>query len=635
MLFGQRVVALCIPRIQEAANHKFISSLGRHLTECGCRLIVYATPSELYWNTIDEQGEKSVFELIDYDSVDAVIVQDEALKNKAVTKQIIDNALQHNIPVVTLGSVHKGCTNVSFDYAAGFEKIVRHVLGEHHVTDFHFIAGIKGNDFSEERTQVVRKVSQEFGIPFTEDDISYGEFWSVPTEKAVEALFTRRRRLPQAIICANDAMAISAVNVLKRHGLSIPEDIIVTGFDGISDVNFCTPRITTCLCNNDQLAECVAKSAREMIDGTLSPCRRLVVPALQLSESCGCSSENAINASEELTYVNNSLYRYQNEEEQMFRMISRIMECHTLTQMSDVLDKYDFYDMIIALNPECLDETLDPLSKPRKTAFNNRICVVYNTDYPMHGRIDDMEIKQLHPNLKDLLTEHQEPLIVYSLNYMGVTMGYAVFNYHNYDIQNYNKASQIVNALNCAIGAYRTIRYQQYLSDKIEEIYRCDGLTRLLNRVALKNSYDDFLKGCGGKLTLVLADLDRLKYINDTFGHDDGDFAICTLADALKKSSPEHSLCVRWGGDEMISVISGEYPEEKLKSDITNYIDAVNKASGKEYKIAASIGVMTFDAAEFTGFESMVRATDQMMYAEKNRKKAADLAAAASLGAKQ
>lgn len=625
MLYGQHLVALCIPRIHEGTNHKFITSLNKHLIERNCRLLVYTTPSELYWNSIDEQGEKSVFELINYNITDAIIIHDEAIKNKEVVNGLISKARQYNIPVITLGGEHDGCTIVKFDYSTGFESVVRHVLRDHHVTDFHFIAGIKGNEFSEERIQVVRKVARELDVPFSDEDVSYGEFWSKPTEEAVEALFTRRRRLPRAIICANDSMAITTVNVLKRHGIKVPENVIVTGFDGISDVNFCTPRITTCLCNNDQLAECVAQTTSEKIAGARTPDCHLVVPVLQKSESCGCKSDDVLNASEELTYLNNSFTRYQNEEEHMFRMISRIMECHSFTQVADILDKYDFYDMVIMLNPECLDSTFDPLSKTRNNPFGEKVKIIYNTNYPLRGRIEEMETQLILPNLKDMLTEHDEPLLIFSLNYMGLTMGYCVFNYHNYDIQNYYKASQIVNTLNCAFGAYRTIQYQHYLSEKIEEMYRCDGLTHLLNRLALKNSYGDILKCANGKLTVVLADLDHLKYINDNYGHDDGDFAICTVADALKRSSPENALCVRWGGDEMVAVIPGVYSGDVIRRDMNKYIEAVNSTSDKKYSISASVGVMTFDTGEFSAFEDMVRATDQMMYSEKNRKRAAGI----------
>lgn len=624
MFNGMRIAALCISRIQEATNHKLITSLSRCMSERGYRLMVFATPSELYWNTIDEQGEKSVFELINYSITDIIIIQAEMLKCSELVLKIVSDAKAHGIPIITIGGDISGCVRIGFDYAAGFEKMVRHVLCDHNITNFHLMAGIKDNPFSEERIDVVRRVTKELDIPFCDEDISYGGFWSRPTEEAIETLFTRRRRLPQAMICVNDSMAIAAVAKLKSHGLRIPQDIIVTGFDGINEVNYSDPRITTALCSNEQLAQSIADTADRILSGEDIPQSLLVVPELQKSESCGCGSGSPINASAELSYINNSFNRYQNEEERMFRMMSRFMECRTISQTVAVMERYDFYDIVVALNPESIDSTVDPFdSHPmgRAGAFTDTVKVILNTNAPMNGRIDDMSTTSLHPQLAEMLRGFTEPLIFFSLNYMGVTMGYVCFNFHDYDIQNYYKASQTVNALNSAFGAYRTMQYQHYLTDTIEKMYRCDGLTHLLNRTALKNEFKGLLDRCGGKLTVVLADLDGLKTINDTYGHDDGDFAICALADALRESCPENALCVRWGGDEMVAVIAGEYSSEAIRSGLDQRLNEVNAQSGKQYKISASVGVRTFSTDVTSRFEDMVRDTDQLMYSEKSSKK--------------
>lgn len=583
--------------------------------------MVFSTPSDLYFKLVDERGEKAVFDLINFDITDAIVIQDEVIKDKQVVQSIIDNAKAHNIPVITIGGNYSGCVSIGFNYCAGFEKIVRHVLVDHKATDFHMIAGFKNNSFSDERIDVVRRVAAELNIPFGDENISYGEFWSQPTETAVEALFQRNRGLPQAIICANDSMAITTVNVLKRHGVRIPQDIIVTGFDGINEINYSIPRITTCLCNSDQLAETVADTAIELISGKSVPDERLVIPVLQKSESCGCLEGEQINASEVLSYIHGSFYLYQTEEDHMFRLMSRVLSCNNFTEVTEVIEKYDFYDMIIALNPECTDITINPLNMISDKPFSDIVKLIYNTNAPMHGRIDDMQTKMLHPNLEEILCQHDTPLIFYALNYMGIPMGYICFNYYNYDIQNYYKASQIINALNSAFGAFRTIQYQHYLTKKIEEMYRCDGLTHLLNRTALKNSYPALLKKCDGHMTVVLADLDELKTINDSFGHDDGDFAICSVADALRNSCTEDALCIRWGGDEMVAVIPGGISDDEIHASIKGYLDKINSVSGKGYNISASIGVKTFNITEYSDFEEMVRATDQLMYNEKNRKK--------------
>ena len=621
MLYGKTIVALCDPRIQDASNHKFITTFAKSLSAQNGRLLVYSTTSELYWKNIDEQGEKAVFDLINYEVTDAVVIHDEFIKDKDMVRQLISAAHSHGIPVIVIGAHYPGCVRVSFDYSAGFAQVVRHVIEKHNVRNIHMIAGIKDNQFSEERIDVVRKLADEYGIDFGDEDISYGEFWSVPTENAVEQLLVRRRRLPQAIICANDIMAITAVSVLKRRGIRVPEDIIITGFDGIKDAQYCTPQITTCLCSNEHLASTVADVIMKRLSGESVPEEVLVVPELQTSASCGCTAVVKVNPSEELTYINNSFNRFQSEEEHMFRMISHVLRCKDIPGVAEVLDRYDFYDLVIALNPECTERRFNPLERGSGANYGDMVKIIYNTNYPMHGRIDDMRTMDLHPNLKDMLTDHDEPLIFYSLSYMGVPMGFLCFNYHDYDIQNYYKASQIISTLNTAFGAFRSKQYQEYLTDKIEEMYRCDGLTHLLNRVALKNLYPELLKKCSGTMTVVLADLDGLKSINDTFGHDDGDFAICAVAGAIRSCCPENALCIRWGGDEMVAVIPEYADPENILRSIDSHLKEINESSGKEYTISASVGIKSFDLTSAGDLESMIRLTDELMYSSKHRKK--------------
>ena len=306
----------------------------------------------------------------------------------------------------------------------------------------------------------------------------------------------------------------------------------------------------------------------------------------------------------------------------MFRMMSRILACNSISEVAQVLYKYDFYDMIIALNNDCLDPTINPLSpRTSKQPFDDEMKLICNTDLPTNGKILPLRLSELHPNLEETLYTFDSPLLFFSLNYMGIPMGYVCFNYHNYDIQNYYKASQIINTLNSSFGAFRTVQHQHYLNEKIEEMYRCDGLTHLLNRMALKNSYPDLRAKCSDSMTLVLADLDGLKHINDCYGHDDGDFAICAVAEALRSVCPEDALCIRWGGDEMVAVIPHGIPENKLRKAFQEYLDRLNAVAQKEYRISASVGAKTFAISETSDFEEMVRATDQLMYYEKNRKK--------------
>ena len=86
-------------------------------------------------------------------------------------------------------------------------------------------------------------------------------------------------------------------------------------------------------------------------------------------------------------------------------------------------------------------------------------------------------------------------------------------------------------------------------------MYQYDGLTNLYNRLAFLSIFNELKEepsNIGKTMTIIMADLNGLKKINDTYGHVAGDQAIATVAKELKAACPYGSICVRYGGDEML-----------------------------------------------------------------------------------
>ena len=121
------------------------------------------------------------------------------------------------------------------------------------------------------------------------------------------------------------------------------------------------------------------------------------------------------------------------------------------------------------------------------------------------------------------------------------------------------------------------------------------------------------------QFTIVLADLDRLKYINDTFGHKEGDFAIRAVALALQAVCPEGSLFTRFGGDEMLGVCQGRIEPEQIRAAFASYFKEFNEQSGKEYEVEASIGIYITEETDSLSFEELIEKSDRLMYEEKER----------------
>lgn len=614
MLYGKKIIGVCIPRIHTPSANTFIKTLSEAVRPYGYVIFAYTTCSDLYWNNPSETGEKTVFKLLNFDILDILVIMCENFNDSDMITSMIRQAKEKNVPVITFGQKHEDCITLEFDYHSGMKNMVRHVIEHHGCRQLHFMAGFKGNPFSEERIQAFKEVIAEYDIEFTEDMLSYGDFWSAPTIEATEKLI-ELGHIPQAIICANDAMALNVCNVMQKHGYRVPEDIIVTGFDGIDDGQITTPTITTCVCSYSSLANEIADL---IIDGSVNSGSfvRRIMPPLELEQSCGCIRNVTTNLSAHLSKLNDRFYRYQADENSLFDMGAKIISATNLKEINHIMLGYNFYDMTCVLQRECVDSTINPMTTP-ETESDYRY-LLFDTDVPPFSPYQ-FKYSKIFPNIKAHI-DAGDPIIFSALNFLNIQLGYVSFHFHNYDLDNYYSIPQTVNMLNNAIGCFRNMRYQQYLNERMEELYAHDHLTGLLNRNALVNYFDtnaEKMRSGSADITFILCDLDRLKYINDTFGHDEGDFAISAVADALSLALPDSAVAARWGGDEMVAMFTGGFDESVMRSEIACFLSTV--AESKPYDITASLGIITIKPNELGELDELTKASDKRMYEEKLR----------------
>jgi diguanylate cyclase (GGDEF)-like protein len=157
---------------------------------------------------------------------------------------------------------------------------------------------------------------------------------------------------------------------------------------------------------------------------------------------------------------------------------------------------------------------------------------------------------------------------------------------------------------------------------KLEIAARTDPLTSALNRHAYHALVGDTqspltkptLNGC-----VVIADVDRLKYINDTYGHAAGDAAIRCIATAIRSVIRADDLLFRWGGDEFL-VILWNMHEQEAAQRFENFDSAVRttQSAAVEWPVGASFGFARFDAGR--PLDLSIEVADSVMYGRKIRR---------------
>ena len=200
--------------------------------------------------------------------------------------------LAARIPVVLVsGSPDETYADVvGVDNRAGTTALVSHLIERHGRTRLFYVAGPRGAPDARERRGAFEETLARYpGV--RKAGAFEGQFAAVSGQLAVrEILAAPRRQAPDAIVCANDQMAIGAIRELQASGLRVPADVSVAGFDNIHLGAMITPSLTTVHQPIRLAGERACTLLLERITNPYLPRRVERLPTrLIIRESCGCT----------------------------------------------------------------------------------------------------------------------------------------------------------------------------------------------------------------------------------------------------------------------------------------------------------------------------------------------------------
>jgi len=125
---------------------------------------------------------------------------------------------------------------------------------------------------------------------------------------------------------------------------------------------------------------------------------------------------------------------------------------------------------------------------------------------------------------------------------------------------------------------------------------------------------------------ILYADLDGLKEINDSLGHNEGDRALAKAAEMLKETFRNSDIVARLGGDEFVvlAALGSDEEPESLTSRLQENFSAVNKLGNRPYNLSLSVGIALFDDEATHSIEDLLAKADRAMYEDKRRKRSRD-----------
>ena len=170
------------------------------------------------------------------------------------------------------------------------------------------------------------------------------------------------------------------------------------------------------------------------------------------------------------------------------------------------------------------------------------------------------------------------------------------------------------------------ITERKRLEEQLLELSLVDELTGLSNRrgfYILANQFINMANRMDLKAVLIFADLDKLKMINDTYGHTEGDHALVDAAALLRSTSRSSDILARWGGDEFVvlAMRHKDDPVDTMVDRVKKKLDEFNALMSRNYELSISFGVAYYDPGLPVELENLVHQADQAMYIQKQAKK--------------
>ncbi|MCQ2519882.1 MAG: GGDEF domain-containing protein [Lachnospiraceae bacterium] len=580
-------------------------------------------------NTTDYNvAQKSFFMLPDISEFDGIILLSNSINQKEELDYLVSEIKRYSIPAISIEIDIPGIPTVVTDNYSGMFSLCEHLIVEHRVANIVYVSGPKAHSESQTRLEALSDAASKYNITVPEENILYGN-WGNDTIPGLIDGWLANHPLPDAFICANDIMAIAVCDRMRLLGYEVPEEVIVTGYDFIRLARNYEPPISSVNHEWHQMGQVAVTSLFDLMDGKNVPERTILNTTFVPCGTCGCSGDSrTVKAKQHMSphyrpnqidpIVVDSHFRHfisstrkLSEKEGIHNSFSYLFEQdHTIEGNDFALYlRDDFFT----------EDSIGHMLDSKQNYHYDAICSLHD------GKVQPVKTIDFKTGVFESGSKNEKPGFYVFIPLYGsdASYGFAMLSgpiniasdnqYYIWSVHMVQTLEQIIN--NITIDR---------LYSQMEKLSVTDPLTGVYNRAGCESiSYPLLIEsGKNNKYCVVmLIDMDRMKLINDKFGHASGDKAVIILASSLKKALPQDFLVSRFGGDEFF--VAG--PVEDKDADIEAFISAVNKEINREttdnnleFTISASFGYTVICPSSVSEIEHAIVEADNAMYKNKH-----------------
>lgn len=647
-------IGLVIDYLSSEYSENLVTSIQSYCKDKDIELLIY-TMGELH-DDHSQYGYQniSVTSLISSNNIDGVIMT-PGTQMHILTADEFGEYLKYykDLPLVNVSATIKGYPSVVGDTRKAFEEMLQYILDTQHCQKIGFVDVDNNSPDVELRRQVLKQVLKKNHIPlenvqFWKANFEYGSTYSCLLNylKANNYVFN-----VDTIIALNDDMAYACIDFVRNHlHKRIPEDIIVTGFDDLQRASFSNPSLTSINQQVGLQGVVAAESLIKLIKGRK-------IPELKKIESTVSIRESTDRIPVKKDYFNSKKYLKNSQitQEMLHDKLSvaewytRRSQIYTAARFYSEMDANVLYDTL----PQLLTEEL------QNFGFSSAMVVLYDEPVEMEKPFDYFELPDkakliagfdynagynirktnkvitFNPREKlvpeECINYYPAGSIVSSLFYKTVQYGYLVIGCGNYDLNVYNLISRSLGSQIHNCYEYTKIMQEQFSIknqyNKLDFLAHTDELTGLKNRrgfMEFGRALLNLSEAMGQTGLVVFSDMDGLKKINDTYGHDEGDIAIKAQSKILAEAFRSNDIVSRLAGDEFAVISPGltESLFQTIKDNVDRACIEWTSENKKPYRLSVSLGTASYpDGIKGYDLTYLLSQADLSLYKEKRRKK--------------
>lgn len=623
-------IAVLVAQLDESTQTRLVTSFIEEAYKHDYDVCVFTMYQKYQETALRDIGDSNIFELVNYALFDAILIMVDTILSPGVADHLLEYIHEnYKGPVLVVDQESPYFASVKIDHYRPVRNIIDHLIEVHGYEKIAFLGGKEGHPHSVQRLKAYRDSMEKHHLPVKEEWIFHGNYWYDSGEEVAEFLLNNKEGLPQALACANDYMAIGAASRLSEHGIRIPEDIAITGYDSQEFGRFSPKPLTSA----DIPAGACGTYCMKWIDAV---CKGEKQPdfewedAIFIGGSCGCIYET-----EMVPKKLRSKWRTQQSARSMFSDVGRIsedlMSQTTLTGFLQVVKDYvfqikPFYRFDICLNDGFLDPGAFVAEKAIRRGYADTIYSVFSSGETVEGEEIDFDRKFSVDLMTPMLYEERDYPTTFIFNpffFSDKCFGYSVLNYGR-EIQLYNESYRLWmrSIMQCMEAFYRQ-GYMQALVERIRASQIRDELTGLYNYegfIQKSKEVVDKSAALNRKTGIMTIDIKGITQLNEIYGRQAGERTICALAGMLNRCTKEDEVCCRMCNDEFLIAFAddelglrGEQLKQKLRECMLEY--RVHPTS--EYRLQAHFESIQGEPKHRSEMEALIN----QVVAIKNHKK--------------